>query len=422
MVGSIALKYRIVIYLLLAVFAVCVPDTKTSLMPLSLVLLFITADSLLCYNRNGIFFMLMIIFSITNISLLYGCFCFYKNNAYSWQVDLIGTTAHVITAKAFTVFFITMMIGILLSYKRKNVVHFGIWQYLQSGKIKMNAFLFACVYLIMLYILIFNFNRSVSEYSTGKSAVYEYVVLLFLIIYLYMPPGKIYKSAMLFYSGLYILQGLFFGDRSSAFPMIILLYLLLQKNFRYIQFVILSFVGVLGANLIGIYRRAFMLTSGIFDEVVNRFLYVDSIAYSFYSGVQIINASKVMHDKLDHFFEWVKYLFIGGSSNADLAIRVYDFSGAFYNTGGGMTSSYFYYWGGIPFVILGGLFIGVIIGKIYSRTNSLYLFLQIIILVFCLRWYSYFPNVLFRTCIIVPIVLYQCFLLCVRFVRNSRQL
>ena len=221
-----------------------------------------------------------------------------------------------------------------------------------------------------------------------------------------MPTKNIYKVLMLLYAFLYIVQGLLFGDRSSAFPMLILVYFLFQKKPKRFQFIALSVLGVLGANFIGIYRRAFTVTSDIFNEIITRFFYVDSIAYSFYTGVQIVSASNIIHNKFQHFMDWFVHLFIGGTSEYDLSTYVSRYSDAFYNTGGGMTSSYFYFWAGMFGVILGGLIIGIILGRIYSNVKGCYPFLQIVIILFALRWYTYFPSVFFRTCIIVPVILY----------------
>lgn len=398
-------KARIALYLVLALISACMNPVSANLPILGLILLFVTIDSLILFRQKGFLFMLLAVFAIANLSLVYGCFWFYENNVYSWQVSLVGTSACNVTAQALTVFYTMMMLGLVLNNKQKSNVLVSLYD-LKRHTWHIGAFFFFLCYLFLLYVLIFCFNRSVSEYTSGKSALYEYAVVLYIIMWLYMPTKNIYKVLMLLYAFLYIVQGLLFGDRSSAFPMLILVYFLFQKKPKRFQFIALSVLGVLGANFIGIYRRAFTVTSDIFNEIITRFFYVDSIAYSFYTGVQIVSASNIIHNKFQHFMDWFVHLFIGGTSEYDLSTYVSRYSDAFYNTGGGMTSSYFYFWAGMFGVILGGLIIGIILGRIYSNVKGCYPFLQIVIILFALRWYTYFPSVFFRTCIIVPVILY----------------
>lgn len=398
-------KARVALYLILILVSVCMRPISANLPVWGIILLFTTIDSLIFFRQKGFLFMLLAVLSIANLSLVYGCFWFYENNVYSWQVPLVGTSACNITAQALTVFYVTMMLSLIFTCKKKANTLISIYD-LKKYKWQIGTFFFVCCYIFLIYILIFCFNRSVSEYTSGKSVLYEYAVVLYIIMWLYMPARRIYKVLMLLYAFLYIMQGLLFGDRSSAFPMLILLYFLLQRKPKRFQFVALSLLGVLGANFIGIYRRAFTVTSDIFDEIISRFFYVDSIAYSFYTGVQIVSASDIIHNKFQHFMDWFLHLFIGGTSEYDLSTYVSRYSDAFYNTGGGMTSSYLYFWAGMFGVILGGLIIGIILGKIYSNVKGCYPFLQIVIILFALRWYTYFPSVFFRTCIIIPIVLY----------------
>lgn len=403
------MKYRnirFIAYISLCIVIFFLSDKPDALPSLGGLLLFTSLDNLICYKNNGILYMLMVIFGITNLALAYGCFFLYEDNVYSWQVNIVNTFGHVTTAKALTLFYLTMSIGIMKYCRCQRNKPANILPQIRNvdwhiGKMSM---LFG--YGAMLLILIFLFNRDVTEYTTGKSALYEYVIVIFLLLYLYMPYGKIYKFMMLGFSCLYILQGLLFGDRSSAFPMIILVYILLQKAYKPLQFVFLALAGVLGANLIGLYRRTFVMSSDLWEEVANRFFYVDSISYSFWAGVQIIRATSAIVNKFDFFCEWVMRQFLGGTKQADVSNFVKEFSDAFYNGGGGLTSSTFYFFGGFIGVIVGGLVIGLIIGKVFSKEDKFYPFMQIIIVVYCLRWYSYYPSAFFRTCVIIPFFFY----------------
>lgn len=389
--------------MILEIFIMYIDITQHNMMLMGLILIGISIDSMIIYKECKNLFLLLTILSITNICIVYGCFWFYEDNAYNWQIPLAGTKPAIITAKVFAIFYISMMIVILLSYKPQiSSVSFN--HLIKCKNWTLHKFTFIFLYLFLYYILIFCFNRSVSEYTTGSSALYEYAIVFFIFLWIYMPQGYKYRILMVFYASLYILQGLLFGDRSSALPLMIVLYILISKSVTPIKFVGLSIFGIFGANLIGIYRKTFTISNDIISEVLNRLLYVDSIVYSYYTGVQITRAIDSIHNKFEHFIEWSISLFLGNSGK--LSISELIIKNGFHNTGGGLSSSYFYFWGDLIGVIIGGGFIGFLLGKIFSSNKSYCPVLQVVILAFSLRWYSYFPNVFFRTCIIVPFVLY----------------
>lgn len=395
---------RAFVYLLILFYIMILKEDKVNLPIMGILLLALSADSMIIYRNRTNLFVLLAFLAITNLCIVYGCFWFYEENTYTWQVSISASNSAVLTAKSLSVFYISMLIALILSYRPSNTIYSS--KIIVRSQLSFGYGVFGLVYLFMYYVLIFCFNRTIDEYTSGSSALYEYIIVIFIAVWINMPNKKICRILMLVYASLYILQGLVFGDRSSALPLILVLYILLSKNIIPLRFISLAILGILGANLIGIYRKTFLFSSDILSEAASRIFYVDSISYSFYSGVQIINASnRISLNKLEHFLGWFQSLFLGNSGTYDLARLVMQ-NGDFHNTGGGMTSVYFYFWGGLLGVIIGGCIIGIILGKIFSKNDSVYPLLQIIILAFTLRWYSYFPNVFFRTCIVVPVLLY----------------
>lgn len=395
---------RAFVYLLVLFYIMILKEDKTNLPIMGMLLLALSIDSMIIYKDRTNLFILLAFFAITNLCIVYGCFWFYEENTYTWQVAISAGNSAVLAAKSLSVFYNSMLIALIFSYRPLKTICSP--KIIVRSQHSFGACVFGLVYLFMYYVLIFCFNRTVNEYTPGNSALYEYIIVVFIVVWINMPNKKIYRILMIIYALLYILQGLLFGDRSSSLPLILVLYILLSKSIVPLRFISLAILGILGANLIGIYRRTFLFGSDILSEAVSRIFYVDSISYSFYSGVQIINASnRISLNKLEHFLGWLQSLLLGNSGYYDLARLVMQ-NGDFHNTGGGMTSVYFYFWGGLLGVIIGGCIIGIILGKVFSKNNSVYPLLQITILAFTLRWYSYFPNVFFRTCIVVPVLLY----------------
>lgn len=418
------LLHRQWVYALAILLIFCMPYHKTSMTELGFILFAITIDSLVLFRKSGRIFILLLLLSIANFSLIYGCFWFYKENYYYWQDTLIDTEAQYVTAQALVIWYIAILIGI---YKGFDTKKYYTIETLRDEKFKVYQLapvFFWIGYFFLLYILIFCFDRSVDSYTSGNSPLYEYSVLIYFCIWQYKPKEAIYKWFLLLFSFLYILQGLIFGDRSSAVPMLLLLYILIMPHIRTYLLWIFSFGGILGANIIGIYRRTFSIERHLFDIVVSRALYVDSIAYSFYAGIQIIRASTISaYEKMETFKEWLISLFLGsggGRSQYNVVKYIMTISGDYFNRGGGMSSSYFYFWFGFLGDLISGLLMGFIIGKIFSKSTTFYPLMQLAIIVFALRWYVYFPNVFFRTCLIVPFLMYYFIRISSKYFRISQ--
>lgn len=381
------------------------PNTTTVLPFLGIILILISAFMVVELrdkeNLNFLFTILM----VCNFAISFSNYLLYKNYTFSWQNNIAGTDHHVILAKSFLIFYLMMCCTVIMTIKRKEKYTFD--SSIGDG-IKKNTIVFYGGFIVLLLLLIFGFDRTkVDGYIPASNALYEYAIVIYLFVWVMSPNKKKYRDALIAYAVFYILQGLIFGDRSSAFPMIILVYILIQKkNINSLNLCGLSILGVFGANLIGIIRSGVSDGENIVVSVFNRLLYVDSISYSFYSGIQIIRARSVTDNLMEHLFLWIKTLFTGKSGKADLAMFVAEYSSDYFNRGGGTACAYFYFWGQYIGVVLGGIIVGLFIGKIFKRSKGIYNIFQVLIIVFSLRWYVYFPSVLFRSCLVIPGILY----------------
>lgn len=408
-------KHYLVQMLIDVVLVLCVliiPNT-TDMLPFMGIILIVASVSMVMVLRDkenlGFLFTILM---VCNLAISFSNFLSYRNYAFSWQKSIAGTYDHIILAKSFLIFFLTICCTVMMVIKRKEKYSFS--NSIGEGIEKSNI-VFYGGFVILLLLLIFGFDRTKSEgYVPASNALYEYAIVIYLFVWEISPIKKKYRNALIVYAILYILQGLLFGDRSSAFPMIILVYILIRKrNISIVNLCGLSILGVFGANLIGIIRNGISEGENIIFSVFNRLFYVDSIAYSFYSGIQIVRARSATGNLIEHLFLWIKTLFAGKSGKADLAMLVAEYSGKYFNRGGGTACAYFYFWGQYFGVVLGGIIIGLFIGKIFKKSNGISGILQILIIVLSLRWYTYFPSVFFRSCLIIPCVLFfiiRCFI------------
>lgn len=410
-------KLWLTLYLIIALVIVLIlPETRISITVQGLILVLTSVVSLYSFRNDGKVVLLLAVLAVVNVAVSYGNYLNIEDFAYNWQVQLINTHGQYMMCKSFVIFYICVLFGIVLAFirmsSRRSSTEIDNTFYAPIGKLvdlyDKNLLVFIGGFLLLIFILIFGFDRTISgSYASASNAIYEYAPVVFLFVWLFMPKKNYYKGAMLLYAAVYIIQGLIFGDRSSAFPMLLLCYALLRKdNIRIRELVPLSILGIFGANLIGIYRVAYSATSDIIAEVASRLLYVDSVSYSFYAGVQIVRASEVMNNRISYFFDWLISLFKGDTASTALAPIVKEFSSQYYNGGGGTSSAYFYFWFGLAGSIIGGIVIGYLIGFIFTKRSNFAIISQILIFVFALRWYVYYPQSLLRTSIFLPLVIY----------------
>ena len=353
-------------------------------------------------NINSISLLVGII-SLISISFAYSiCFNIY-NSTFNWQIPLLHNELNIINAKNYLVFlsFLSLSIG-KLDLKNNNKLS-------KIPKFDYNPLIILGSVLFLLYALFFGFDRgTVGKYTSNTNPIYEYALIVFTFAWQYSKDNKFFKTFLITYAILYCGQGLMFGDRSSAFPMIILLLILRGKNNVKMKNVI--FVGLAGifvANVVDIFRTSgdlFSMTT--IEKTLSRGLFVNTISYSFYGGTQILRYGlKVsLREKFVHLLRYGMTFIKGGSGKYNLSTLAN--AAGFVNKGGGMSLSYSYFWGGILGTILLAIIIGIIINIVFSHNNKLCNVLKITLTIFTIRWFVYYPTAFFRTALIVPIVCY----------------
>lgn len=384
---------------------------KNNISSLKIIGLFIIIVSILMmlkYRRFNSISLLIGIISLISISFAYSiCFNTYST-VFNWQIPLLQTEENIINVKNYLVFisFLFLSIGNFDLSKTSNSKKFIKFDY--------NSLIVIASSLILLYALIFGFDRGIiGMYVSNSNPLYEYALIIFLFAWQYSKDSRIFKFFLIIYAILYVLQGLIFGDRSSAFPMILLILILYTKNNIKMKNVgIVGIIGIFAANVIDIFRKTGILfNDAIVKETLSRGLFVNTISYSFYGGTQILRygISLSFREKMLHLFNYFISIFIGGSNKYSLTTIAN--ANNFTNKGGGMSLTYFYFWGGIAGSILFAIIMGRIINYIFSHNDKLNNILKITLTIFTIRWFIYYPVAFFRTAIFIPIICYYIFLL-----------
>lgn len=84
-------------------------------------------------------------------------------------------------------------------------------------------------------------------------------------------------------------------------------------------------------------------------------------------------------------------------------------SSGFFNRGGGMSATYFYFWGGYIGTIIAAIVMGKIIKYVFSKDSYLCNILKLTITVYTIRWFVYYPIAFFRTALFITILCYTIF-------------
>lgn len=352
---------------------------------------------LLRFRKQGKITLLIGIIMLISLCLtLSVCFSPY-DEAKNWQIKLVGLEENIICAKNYLLFLCFFSIGLgTINYKNLDI-----------SKPKYNNWIITIGgILVLIYILIFQFDRGkVGEYTSNTKPLYEYAIIMFLFIWLYNNNNKI-KIILFIYAILYCLQGLIYGDRSSAFPMLLLLLILFwKKGYKMQYIVILALGGIFFSNVIDIFRNGGNIFSiDTIKEILSRGLKVNTISYSFYGGTQVIRYGMVSDNKFSHLIQYILAIFEGGTAKLSLTVLANSFG--IINKGGGMTHTYLYYWGGYLGTVIGALLMGNICKKVFGSNNRLNNILSVTIIIYSIRWLIYYPIAFFRTALLIPLLVY----------------
>ena len=385
-------------FCVLTFFILFLPNNLLVLKLVGLVILSFSILLMIRYRNHKAF-----TFFIGILSLISVCFaisnCFFPEvYAMNWQKKLVGTEAMIICAKNYMLFLIT--IGIAFGFIRKDKDVSEIHQNKTNWLIVLGGTL------AFLFILFFGFDRgTIGTYKPNTNALYEYAIVV-LIFTLFYNKNKAIKYLLLGLAGLYCFQGLLYGDRSSAFPLLICLFLFLYKKEIKIKYIILIGLGaIFFGNAIDVFRNgADLLSLDTWTKVLKTGIHVNTISYSYYGGTQVINYAAVAMNKLQHLGDYLFSFIAGKSSQFNLTVLATN--AGFANKGGGFSASYFYFWGGYLGTIIGSFIMGRIIHKIFNKKTKLSNLLAILIIAFSLRYIMYYPVAFFRTALIIPIILY----------------
>lgn len=276
-----------------------------------------------------------------------------------------------------------------------------------------NIYCFMVGMMILIYGLLNAYSSGIGKldgYVSNTSTIYEYCILYFLLTWYYSGKSKFRNTLLIIYAASYVLLAVLHGDRSSAFPMILLLVILYLPRITLGKVFGLSFLGIIASNIVSVYRNNYSFSNffgAFFKEYGFKSIFSDTVSFSYYTGISIAYVRDYLGNTMHYFLDFLCGIIFGGSfGNADLVTFCRQYS---MNRGGGMCVANFYFYFGFIGSIVLGVIVGVMCRVIQKRNTNLGFIIKIYIVVDVFRWYLYSSFDLFRGVLFVLPVSYFVF-------------
>jgi len=363
---------------------------------LSLVIVVIDAVLLYVNRRNPAILVLNLGFLIFDYSICAGEYLYHnylvpKNGLYS---TVFGN----LYEHGLIVFFIFVLLRYF--YFRRRIPMIFI-------KRKESPIIFYGLYIMLLYIGIFEVNREPSIFYEVKiTPVYEYSVILFLLIIKYSGDSKIKQVMVLFIATAFVAQDIYYGGRVTSAQIIIVIGILLFPHVVRLKNILITlpFIYVM-SSFIGSYRGnrgQGMDWTSFYIELTERFMIFNTSLYAYFASMGHLYSEKFVgfQERILSFLGFLLSVLFGSlvSAFTDIDMRylnVTKFSNMYHwNVGGGLIFTWFHFWLG-PF---GLVLFSVLVFKIilsFSRHSRNYIYLVALVATFP-RWYLYSPLAFIR--------------------------
>lgn len=281
---------------------------------------------------------------------------------------------------------------------------------------KDNIIIFYSLIFILIYILVFGIKRgNLYSYSVRIAPIYEYSIILFLFSYYFSGKSNIRRNILGLLIILFVLQDFYYGGRITSLQLILLLIVtVFIENLRLSKIISCGLIGIFINSMVGEYRRNYTLELDNLIEIIVRIfkdLFVFSTpVYAYYASATHIAAFEVaeLHIRTNSLLEFIKAIFIGSK---DIRGNVTKFvaENYFFNIGGGLLPTHFYFWMGWLGVIIIALIIVFIANNLGSGDSNYLKILSLGITITVPRWYLYSPLNLFRGPLVLTTILFIIF-------------
>ncbi|KYP20850.1 hypothetical protein [Streptococcus parauberis] len=376
--------------------------SKSMAVFLGVLLLIASIQLTIKYKDDKFYVLLFSIILYVNLSLFFGDIVnsgktVLQSSSLAWQIYR-GTNFEIIFLKYLAVFLTSLN---LLS---------GYYQFSPEKdnlKNRENIFVFIIGITFLIIALLKGYSTHTGgSYESNATPIYEYAVLVFLLTWFYSGQKFWRHVVLLIYSVFYISQAFLQGDRSSAFPMVVMILLLYFKRLELWKIIVSTFMGVILSNILSVYRESYSIENFLKNYILKYGAFnlaSDTVSMSYYTGISMQAVKEMLGNTSHYFKDFLIGIFAGGSfRNAD----VIQFSKLYaINKGGGLVVGNFAFWFDLFGVLVLSLFVSYVINKVGSSKYDFQKVWKIYITVTVFRWYLYTSFVFFRSvCFIFPVL------------------
>lgn len=275
-----------------------------------------------------------------------------------------------------------------------------------------NIIIYAGLYLLIILINIFFFDRSVNEgYVVRGTPIQGYTYVLFVFLNYYSGNKPVRRNLSVILAILVSVQVMIFGGRGSVIPIaVITIITYFSKLLDFKRFLLLTSIGVVAFTFVGTYRSAESVSiANILINLRENLFVQDTSIMAFNASVTHVAASEVydLGFRLKSFVAFIIAIILGGNTEITNLSNVTPISSKInLNLGGGLMPTYFYFWLGWSGVVLSGFFLAKILNKGIHAKNRLAFLSFVTMIAGTTTWYLYSPLQLFRVTLVVVPILY----------------
>ena len=407
--STLILIMSVLIYMISILFILTYPMTLNNNIFLSLITLIVSILFMVKVKKNIGLFIIGLLIAYVNYSIFIGEFLFFETLTTPFTslktIDNYGLAIKSVLIFIWTLFYFIKDIQPLhITYRYENLI-------------------FIVSVLFLVYILIFGIIRTPQEsYQVAITPLYEYSKLVLIAGFVFSGNKKGLKIILSLLALLLSLQDIYYGGRITTIQIgLIVLFMMFHHQINYKNILLLFIVGLIGLEAVNIYRYNYDISQidlSILSQIINKYLMFDTATFAFYSSITHIEVSSLLSlgERLSWFVEFMLSMVELNTKNIDISLYI---SNNYYlNYGGGLITSWFYFWLGYLGIIFISLLTAFLIRYALKNTSLFHTLIFFVIVVTVPRWYLYSPNHLIRGLLLMAIF-YACVRLYFKWIKKK---
>ena len=378
---------------LLSIVLICFPNFVLSIVVA--VFLLICNIYAIFKSRNNLYLLFIFVFILyCNFSICFSSYIMYIDNFYTtYYMSDISSIAMGVLA-----LFNSLILLLLPLKKMARAKHYRL---IDNNKYS----LISCVILLflLLCIFIFGYTRTSSGARGVPSTLYEYSIILFILLFYYSGKNKTIILLATFLLGLFVFNDFVYGGRITGLQLLLVLFFSLFINKIKKRFLLLfAVIGVLLLVLIGASREGVGLSietiNYTLSELSARHFTLDTSYAAYHASLVFVDVASVTSTskKIGMLFKFFASIIVGPRNIPDSNVSTYTQSISFHG-GGGLLPFYGFYYLGIIGVTIIALYVFFLIKTFNKKSKNKFIKCLAVYFVATLpRWYLYSPLDLFR--------------------------